>query len=90
MQEIEKILEKANLLFECKHTWREFSKGRLFSAIERKSVYGEIIHKEIGQIKKSGRYNFHYTSAEEELMDLNKAIELLDKNAEELSNTAKD
>ena len=90
MKEIEKILEKSNLLFECENTWREFSKGRLFSAIERKSVYGEIIHKEIGQIKKSGRYNFHYKSAEEELADLQKALQLLDENAKELSNSSKD
>ena len=90
MKEIEKILEKANLLFECKKSWDDFSKGRLFSAIERKSVYGEIIHKEIDQIKQSGRHNFHYRSAEEELADLQKALQLLDENATGLYDSDRD
>lgn len=89
MEEINKILEKANLLFECESRWKQ-EKTIPFSAVQRKKVYGEIIGDEIDRITSSGRYHFHYKSADEELADLKKALDLLDKNAEELSKREKE
>ena len=83
MEEINKILEKVNLLFECESRWKQV-KTIPFSAVQRKKVYGEIIGNEIDRITSSGRYHFHYKSADEELADLKKALELLDKNAKYL------
>ena len=83
MEEINKILEKANLLFECESRWKQV-KTIPFSADQRKKVYGEIIGDEIDRITSSGRYHFHYKSADEELADLKKTLELLDKNAKYL------
>lgn len=89
MEEIKKILRKANLLFECESQWKQ-AKTIPFSAVQRKQIYGEIIEDEIDRITSSGRYHFHYKSADEELADLKKALELLDKNAEDLSKRSKE
>ena len=81
MEEIKRILQKADLLTACEDNWKEFSRGKLFSAKDRSTVYGKIINGEIKRIKSSGCFNFHYTSADEELDDLQKVLGLLDENA---------
>ena len=83
MEEIDKILEKANLLFQCKSQWKQV-RTTPFSAIQRKDVYGKIMGDEIDRITSSGRYHFHYKSADEELDDLKRAIQLLEKNEKAL------
>ena len=89
MEEINKILEIANLLFECERQWEQV-KTTPFSATQRKNVYGKIVGDEIDKIVFSGRYHFHYKSADEELADLKMALELLDKNIEYISKQSKE
>ncbi len=83
MEEIDNILRKANLLFECESQWEQ-ANCVPFSATKRTAIYSDIISKEIKRIRFSGKYDYHYRSANEEIADLERAIKLLEKNAKEL------
>lgn len=93
MEEINEILQNANILFECENKWKQMMKqSKLFSAFNRKEEYRKIIiiDEKIKQIISSGRCDYYYKSVDEEIADLQIALELLKQNAADLYDSDRD